>query len=115
MSTPTDLNLDALAAEVLTQRGQMKELQGQILKHQIIGATRLDVIRLLGFMMNRDPAPDPMIIAPKEPEVRKIVAAELIDLAKHLRERAVEMEKAAFKLNEDADEAMKPEGDQESS
>lgn len=116
MSTPTDINLaqmskNALAAEVLAQRGQMKELRGEILKQQIIAATRLDVIRLLGFIANRDPSPDPMAITPNEPQVKRVMAGELDNLAAHLRERADEMERVAGIMREQADEA---EGVQES-
>lgn len=88
----------ALAAEVLQLRGQINELRGEVLKQQIVAATRLDAIRLLGFMMNRDPAPDPLIIAPKTPEVRSMMAAELKDLAEHLRTRATEFEATVAKL-----------------
>lgn len=100
---PTDINLaqmskPALAAEVMELRGQIQQVRGDTLKQQIIAATRLDVIRLLGFMMNRDPKPDPMKIAPQTPEVRKVMAAELRDLATHLRTRADEFEAAAEKL-----------------
>lgn len=97
-------NKAGLATEVIELQGQNRKLRSELIKAQIIAATRLDVIRLLGFMMNRDPAPDPMVIAPKEPEVRTIVAGELDDLAKHLRERADQMNVAANKLREPTEE-----------
>lgn len=92
------LSRPALAAEVVSLRQQMALVRSEAVKSQLIAATRLDVIRLLGFIANRDPTPDPMIVAPQSPEVRKIMAMELQGLAKHLRERAIEMERVAEKL-----------------
>ncbi len=70
------------------QLSHMRGLQDEVIKAQLVAAVRLDVIRLLGFIMNRDPAPEIDSIVPKEPQVRAVMAHELMSLATHLRERA---------------------------
>lgn len=77
---------------------ELASLRSEIVKYQLIAATRLDVIRLLGFMMNRDPAPDPMTVTPQSPEVRRLIASELKNLAVHLRLQADSFEQTAAKL-----------------
>ncbi len=84
----SQLSKPAIITELIETKNQVSALQGELMKSQFQGAIRLDVIRLLGFIANRDPAPDVTAIAPEEPEVRAIMALELEDLAKHLRGRA---------------------------
>ena len=102
-----------LVSKILNLQNSMTKLQNEMLKTQIIAATRLDVIRLLGFIMNRDPSPDPMLASPAVPEVKKIMASELVDLAAHLRIRADEFEKVSKRLlsevenKEDTDKQVK--------
>jgi hypothetical protein len=63
--------------------------------------------------MNRDPSPDPTKVSPAVPEVKKIMAGELKDLAIHLRGRADEFENVSKRLlseienKEDTDKQVK--------
>lgn len=78
----------AVMAEVIERGVKIRALQGELIKAQLVGAVRLDVIRMLGFIANRDPAPDIEAIVPEAPEVRLAMAAQLADLAIHLRGEA---------------------------
>lgn len=85
------MSRSALVAEV-------KKLQDQLMKANIIAATRLDVIRLLGFVSNRDPVPNVDLASPKDPTLRKFLSVELTSLASHLRNRADAFDKMANDL-----------------
>lgn len=73
--------------------------RGELLKAQIIAATRHDVIRLLGYISNRPAIPDLSVILPAEPEVRAVFEAELRDLAGHMREQAQRLEDIALQIS----------------
>lgn len=94
----SSLNKQELVSKILQLQSSITKLQKEMLSAQIIAATRLDVIRLLGFIMNRDPSPDPTLASPAVPEVKRIVAGELRDLAIHLRGRADEFDKVSERL-----------------
>jgi len=105
------MNLHSLSKQGLVQmvvglQASIKQLQTDLLRCQVMAATRLDVIRLLGYIMNRDPSPDPVqlsMVTPMVPEVKKIMAGELNDLAVHLRTRADEFEKVSARLIQEVD------------
>ena len=63
----------ALIVELAEREKKIAELQTEVMKAQLVGAVRLDVIRLLGFLANRDPAPNPKLIVPESKEARNII------------------------------------------
>lgn len=73
--------------------------RGELLKSQIVAATRHDVIRLLGYIANRPTIPDLSTMLPAAREVRAVFASELRDLAVHLREQAGKFEGIALQLD----------------
>lgn len=80
----------ALLVEIATMQSAMNGMRGEIVKQQVVSATLRDVVRMLGFMMsNKDQ--DPMKVAPALPEVRKLVAAHLDELASHFTDLAKKM------------------------
>lgn len=89
----------ALATEIAMLGKKVQELKAELIRQQIIAAVRLDTIRLLAFVMNRDASQfNPLAVTPQAPEVRKIMANELVDLGKHLRDRANDMDLMAKRL-----------------
>lgn len=98
----------ALYVELAERNRKIEALRGEVIKQQLVGAVRLDVIRLLGFISNRDPAPDIETIVPDAPEVRAVMARELRNLAEHLREQAAAFDKHAeqLKLANEAEAAL---------
>jgi hypothetical protein len=79
---------DDLRAENLELRRALMATRGELLKAQIVAATRNDVIRLLGYISNRKEIPDLSALLPDDPHMRAALARELRALASNLRERA---------------------------
>lgn len=93
------LSKQDLVSTIVRLQDSLSQLQKELLKSQVMAATRLDVIRLLGFIMNRDPSSIELTkITPIVPEVKRIVCGELNDLSIHLRERADEFDKVSERL-----------------
>lgn len=93
------LSKQDLVSTIVRLQDSLSQLQKELLKSQVMAATRLDVIRLLGFIMNRDPSSIELTkITPIVPEVKRIVCGELKDLSIHLRERADEFDKVSERL-----------------
>lgn len=106
------LNKQGLVQMIIELQSSMKKLQTDMLRCQVIAATRLDVIRLLGYIMNRDPSPDPIqlsMVTPMVPEVKRIMAGELKDLAVHLRTRANEFDLVSERLVKEVEEKTEEE------
>lgn len=85
-------------AELMEAKRALMATRGELLKAQIVAATRHDVIRMLGFISNRPAIPDLSAILPAEPEMRAVFASELRDLAAHMRAQAVKYEGLAVQL-----------------
>lgn len=81
--------------------------RGELLKAQIVAATRHDVIRLLGYISNRPAIPDLSAMLPAEPEVRMVFASELRDLVAHMREQAFKFEGIALQLDREFPETSR--------
>lgn len=79
---------EALQAELLETKRALMATRGELLKAQVVAGTRLDVIRLLGFISNRQDVPDLSALLPTEAPVRAAFSAELRELSAGLRERA---------------------------
>jgi hypothetical protein len=90
---------DDLQAELLELRRVLMATRGELLKAQIVAATRQDVIRLLGYISNRPETPDLSALLPEEPGARAALAIELRDLALHLRSRSHNYEAIAASLS----------------
>ena len=73
--------------------------RGELLKAQIVAATRQDAIRLLGYISNRRDIPDVSEVVPQEPEARAALALEMRELAGDLRNRARRFEELAGSLH----------------
>ena len=81
-------------------------LQGEVIKGQLVGAIRLDIIRLLGFTMNREPVPGvDTALLPDDSGVRAVMAHELRDLGAHLRDQAEKLLVRADELQAKEDSA----------
>ena len=89
---------DDQQAEALELKRTLLATRGELLKAQIVAATRLDVIRLLGYISNRPETPDLSDLLPEEPEARAALALEMRELASNLRERAQNYEAIATSL-----------------
>lgn len=87
-----------LQAELLEARRALGAIQAELFKTQIVAATRLDVIRLLGFCANRTYIPDLPGVLPKEPEARALLALEVQELAEELRRQSAHYDKLAAEL-----------------
>jgi len=79
---------ESLRAELLETKRALMATRGELLKAQIVAATRQDVIRLLGYISNRPEIPDLSTVVPFEPEARAVIASELREISLDLRERA---------------------------
>lgn len=97
---------EALQAELLETRRALMATRGELLKTQIVAATRLDVIRLLGFISNRQEIPDLSALLPAEAPVRAAFSAELRELSAGLRERARGYDVIAATLDAAAQETV---------
>jgi hypothetical protein len=85
-------------ADMLETKRALMATQGELARAQIVAATRLDVIRLLGFIANRRDIPDLSALLPSEPSVRKAFACELRELADDMRSRAAGYDNIAASL-----------------
>lgn len=90
---------EQLRADMVEARRALMATQGELLKAQLVAATRLDVIRLLGYIANRQDIPDLSALLPTEPNLRKAFAIELRELAGDLRLRAVRYDNIAASLD----------------
>jgi hypothetical protein len=92
-------NDEVTRAELMEAKRALMATRGELLKSQIVAATRHDVIRLLGYISNRPCIPDLSAMLPAEVEVRTVFASELRDLASHMREQALKFEGIALQLD----------------
>lgn len=88
----------ALIARIGMLQATIATHQEELLRSNMMSAVKLDVIRLLAFQMNREPKPDPRLIAPTDPSARKLIAMELEATAKHLVKTAASMTNSAKTL-----------------
>lgn len=91
---------EQLRADLLEAKRALMAARAELLKSQIVAATRLDVIRLLGYISNRQQIPELSTLLPEQFELRAAFAAELRDLADDLRTRADGYDKIAETLEE---------------
>ena len=89
---------DEIRAELLEAQRALGATRTELLKSQIVAATRHDVIRLLGFISNRKEIPDLSALVPQDAAARAVLAAELRELSEHLRDRAVRYDEIAESL-----------------
>jgi hypothetical protein len=83
----TDVEEPSRADRMEAKRALMAT-QGELLKAQLVAATRLDVIKLLGYIANRQDIPDLSALLPTDGNLRKVFARELRELAADMRVRA---------------------------
>lgn len=86
-------------AELMEAKRALMSTRGELLKSQLVAATRLDVIRLLASISNRPAIPDMSEALPAEPAMRAAYALELRELATHLRDEASKYEGIALRLD----------------
>ena len=86
-------------AELLEAKRALMATRGELLKTQIVAATRLDVIRLLALMSNRSDVPDLAGMQSFDDGARKLFAIELQALTAHLRAEASKYEQIALQLD----------------
>jgi hypothetical protein len=79
---------EQLRADLIEAKRAMMATQGELLKAQLVAATRLDVIKLLGYIANRQDIPDLSALLPSDDSLRKAFARELRELAADMRMRA---------------------------
>lgn len=79
---------DELRNDLTEIKRALMATQGELLKTQLVAATRLDVIRLLGYIANRQDIPDLSALLPTDEPTRKAFAIELNALAADMRARA---------------------------
>lgn len=79
---------EQLRADLMETQRALMATRGELAKAQIVAAVRLDVIRLLGYIANRQDIPDLSALLPSESNVREAFAVELRELANDLRRRA---------------------------
>lgn len=94
-------NLDRMMTdpEVLEARRALMATQAELVKAQIVSATRLDVIRLLGTIGTGFFGYPPDSELPEDPESRALLALQLQELSQHLRDRAESYAKIAARLD----------------
>ncbi len=94
-------NLDRMMADpdVLEARRALMATQAELVKAQIVSATRLDVIRLLGTLGTSFFSYPPDSELPDDPESRALLALQLQELSQHLRDRAESYAKIAAHLD----------------
>jgi len=94
-------NLDRMMADpdVLEARRALMATQAELVKAQIVSATRLDVIRLLGTLGTSLFSYPPDSELPDDPESRALLALQLQELSQHLRDRAESYAKIAAYLD----------------
>lgn len=85
-------------AQLMEAQRALLATRGELLKAQIVAATRQDTIRLLGFISNRQEIPDLSILAPKELAAREALALELRELSGELRAQASRYDAIATSL-----------------
>lgn len=90
---------DDVMTELMEAKRTLMATRGELLKAQVVAATRLDVIRLIAFVSNRSAIPDLSGTLPTDPGVRELFACELRELALHLRGEASKYEGIALQLD----------------
>lgn len=86
-------------AELMESKRALMATRGELLKAQVVAATRLDVIRLLAIMSNRPGIPDLSALTPNDPAARALLAIELRELVAHMRVEASKYEQIALELD----------------
>lgn len=86
-------------AELLEAKRALMATRGELLKVQVVAATRQDVIRLLALMSNRPGIPDLSGTLPVDQGARALFAIELRELVTHLRGEASKYEQIALQLD----------------
>lgn len=79
---------ERLRADLMEAKRALMAMQGELLKAQLVAAVRLDVIKLLGYIANRQDIPDLSALLPTDCNLRKAFARELRELAADMRVRA---------------------------
>lgn len=79
---------ERLRADLMEAKRALMAMQGELLKAQLVAAVRLDVIKLLGYIANRQDIPDLSALLPTDGNLRKAFARELRELAADMRVRA---------------------------
>lgn len=90
---------EQLKADLMETKRALMAARAELLKSQLVSATRLDIIKLLGHLTNRQDIPDLSALLPESPEVRAVFARELRELARELRARAANYEAVALSLD----------------
>lgn len=98
MSTDVD-DEHLLRADLMETKRALMATQGELLKAQLVAATRLDVIKLLGYIANRQDIPDLSALLPTDTSMQKAFAIELRELAADMRQRALGYDNIAASLD----------------
>lgn len=88
-----------LRVDLMEAKRALMATQGELLKAQLVAATRLDVIKLLGYIANRQEIPDLSALLPLETSVQKAFATELRELSRDMRNRASGYDNIAASLD----------------
>lgn len=84
-------------AELMEAKRALMATRGELLKAQVVAATRQDVIRLLAFGASR--VPDLSALTSNDPGARALLAIELRELVAHMRGEANKYEQIVLELD----------------